>query len=117
MKSIDVVIRKTAGEMGIPEDQAKVVVMEYWNTIYKKLLSGEETAITVRHVGTFAMSRFKLYRLIRRRIGKIRYTKKNEKITEEFREIILADEYKKLSLAMKHRNTIAIEYAENFGNI
>lgn len=116
MKSIDFAIRKAAKDLDIPEDKAKVVVMEYWNTIYKKLLSGSNSAITVKHVGTFAISRYKLNISIRKKIGKIRRIRIS-KLSPEKKEEILTDDFKRLTLMLKHRNDIARQYAENFGNI
>jgi hypothetical protein len=117
VRGIDFAIRKAALDLGIPEEKAKVVVMEYWNDIYKKLLSGENSAITVRHVGTFAMSRYKLNNSITKRIKKIKRVKASKKITQEYKDEIVANDMKKLQLMLKHRNDIAIQYAQNFGNI
>lgn len=117
MKSIDFAIRKAALELNIPEDQAKLAVMGYWETIYKKLLSGSNSAITVRHVGTFAMSRYKLNKYIEKRIRKVRNVEKSLRLSAEEKEKIITFEKKKLTLALRHRNDIAWQYAKNFGNV
>lgn len=117
MKNIDFVIKKTALELNIPEDQVKVVVMEYWKTIYNKILTGSETAITVRHIGTFTVSRWKLYNYIKKIIAKIKRIRKTDKLTDEKKKEILDLEYKRLRNCLYHRNKIAIDYAIQFGNI
>jgi hypothetical protein len=117
LKGIDFAIRKAALELDIPEDQAKVVIMQYWQTIYKNLLSGVNSAITVRHLGTFGMSRYKLNKYIEKRIKKIRNVEKSLKLSDEKKEEIITFEKKRLSLALIHRNDIAWQYAENFGNV
>jgi len=63
------------------------------------------------------MTKYNLRSLIFNCIGKIRRIKKSNKFTEEKKQEILNKEYEKLSLALRHRNEIAIQYAENFGNI
>lgn len=117
MKGIDFAIKKAAKELDVPEDQAKVVIMQYWQTIYKILLSGSKSAVTVRHLGTFAMSRYKLNKYIEKRIKKIRNVEKSLKLSDEKKEEIITFEKKKLSLALVHRNDIAWQYAKNFGNV
>jgi len=120
MKSIDSAIRKTINDLNISpdkEEQVKKVVMEYWETIYLKVISGEFTAVSVRGVGTFVLSRYKLNKLIRNQIRKIKRIKKSKKFTEETKAKWLEHYYEKLRLALKQRNEIAIEYAKTFGNI
>lgn len=117
MKTIDSIIRKSAEDLGIPEDKAKKVVMEYWSVIYKKLISGANSAVTVRHVGTFAISRYKLKIGIIKKIQKIRRIRKSTNLTTEIKEKYLESEMTKLRKALVHRNDIAIQYAKNFGNI
>lgn len=117
MKNIDIAIKKAALDMDIPEDKAKVVVMAYWQEIYSKLLSGQRSAITVRHLGTFAMSRYKLNNYITKRLQKLKRVKKSVRLTDEEKEIIITNEKKRLTLALKHRNDIAWQYAQNFGNV
>lgn len=103
--------------MGIPEDKVKIVVMAYWNDIYKKLITGSNTAITVRHVGTFGMSRFKLKNNIKKRIAQIKGIEKSTRWEGEEKKQIIEEQKMKLRKALKHRNEIAINYAKNFGNI
>lgn len=117
MRNIDFVIRKTAQELSIPEDQAKPVVMAYWDEIYKKIVSGKETTVTVRHVGSFAISRFKLNLYIRKILDKIKRFKKTDKLTSEKKEECVTEEKRKLTRALFHRNKIAINYAQIFKNI
>lgn len=120
MKSIDSAIRKTILDLNIPagkEEQVRKVIMEYWEDIYLKVVSGRFTAVSIRHVGTLVMSRYKLNRLIINQIKKIRRVKKSKKFTDETKQVWLDNYYGKLRLALKQRNEIAIQYAEIFGNI
>lgn len=117
MKSIDFAIKKTALDLGLPEDKVKIVVMAYWKDIYGKILRGEETTLTVRHIGSFTVSRWKLYNYIRKIIEKIRRIRRSEKVLPEKKEELLGIEYKRLRLCLYHRNIIAKSYAEQFGNI
>ena len=80
-------------------------------------MGGTERAITVRHVGTFAISKWKLGKMILKLVGKMKRIRKSGKLSEEKKKKILENCTDTLSLALKHRNTIATEYAENFGNI
>jgi hypothetical protein len=117
LKGIDFAIKKAALELDIPEDQAKKVIMEYWQSIYKRLLAGEDSAITVRHVGTFAMSKYKLGRYISKRIKKVKRVEKSINLNDEKKKEIITFEKGKIKKALKHRNDIAWNYAKNFGNV
>lgn len=117
MKTIDHCIKKTAIELGVEEEEVKKVVMAYWEDIYYRLIKANNTAITVRHLGTFAISRFKLNRFIKKKIKLIKKMPTLETKTEKIKEDWMAKEREKLTLALKHRNEIAIQYAEIFGNV
>jgi hypothetical protein len=116
VKSIDFVIRKTAAETGIPENKVKVVVMEYWETIYYRLLSAESTTITVRHIGSFTISKFKLGNFIKKKIDKIRRFQATDKLSPEQKLDYLQKEKAKLRVALRHRNVLAQQYADMFDN-
>lgn len=117
MKNIDFIIKKTARDLKLPENEVKLVVMEYWKSIYNKILTGSETTVTARHVGTFTVSRWKLNNYIKKIIAKIRRIKKTDKLSVEKKEEILTVEYKRLKNCLFHRDRIAKNYAEQFGNI
>lgn len=117
MKSIDLAIRKAAIELDIPEDKAKVVVMEYWDTLFSKLLSGQHSTLTARHIGTFVMSRYKLNNLICKSISSIRNVRNSKTLSDKKKKETLDKYYRRLRTALKHRNELAISYAKIFGNV
>lgn len=112
MKGIDYVIKKTAAQLDIPEQKVDKVVMEYWDSIYKKLLKAEQTTVTVRHIGSFTISRFKLNNFIQKVIDKIRRVRKTDKISLEKKQETLDVEYKRLKKACLRRNELAILFKE-----
>jgi len=112
LKGIDYVIRKTAAELNLPEDKVKPVVMEYWETIYKRLLKLETTTITARHLGSFTISRFKLNNFIQKSIDKIRRIRATDKLSQEKKDEIVMDEYKRLRTALARRNELAILFKD-----
>ena len=112
MKGIDHAIRKASAELNIPEDKARVVIMEYWDNVYKKIIGGDSTSITVRHLGTFTMSRYKLNNFIVKKIRSIKKVRATKKFTEKKREDTLLNIYKLLRKALIRRNEIAEQYAK-----
>lgn len=117
MKNIDHAILRTAKEWNLPEDKVRPVIMGYWEDIYKKLISGSKSAVTARHIGTFAISRYKIKRMISKRINMMKKIRVSDKVTDEKREEILQEDYKKLRKALAHRNDLATQYAKRFKNI
>ncbi len=117
MKNIDSAIKKVSALLNIPEEKVKPVIMEYWENIYKKILKGEETTITARHIGTFTVSHYKLRPYILEKLRKIRNYKIAVNITEEKRIECITEETEKLRKALVHRNELAIQYAKMFKNI
>lgn len=117
MKNLDIAIKKAAQELDIPVDQAKVVVNAFWERVYKDLIGGKNVTTTVRHIGSFTISRKKLYLNIRKRIGKIRNYRTTTRFTEETKALYIEREMHNLRRALVHRNTLAIQYAKIFGNI
>lgn len=116
MKGIDYVIKKTASQLNFPEAEVKKVVMEYWETIYKRLLSLEQTTITARHIGSFTISRYKLNNFITKTISDIRkYVPKNgvALIISEEQSETLARHRKRLQTACKRRDEIAVMFKES----
>jgi hypothetical protein len=112
LKGIDYVIRKTAAELNLPEDKVKPVVMEYWETIYKRLLKLETTTITARHLGNFTISRFKLNIFVQKSVDKIRRIRATDKLSNEKKDEIITDEYKRLRTALARRNELAILFKD-----
>jgi len=112
VKGIDHVIKKTAIQLNLSEDKVKVIVMEYWSTIYTRILKLDTTTVTARHLGSFTISRYKLNNLIIKTIGKIKRVTKTDNLSKEKKDEILQNEYNKLSVALKRRNDLAVMYKE-----
>jgi len=114
MKNIDFVIKKTAKELKLPEDQVRPVLMEYWNTGMKNIFSLENTTLAFRGIGVFTVSRYKLYSYLRKQIAKIRRIRVAESISDEKRAEILQDCMEDLYFALVQRNKLAIHYQKRF---
>lgn len=112
MKGIDYVIKKTAVQLNLPEPEVKKVVMEYWETIYKRLFALEKTTITARGLGNFTISRYKLNNFISKTINDIRALKKSETIEPETREKLLEARTSRLKTACMRRDEIAVMFKE-----
>ena len=117
MKGIEVAIQKTAEQLNLPEEKVRPIILEYWRTIYYKLIRLESMTISVRNVGIFTISRYKLNNYIKKTIYKIRNTKKSTRLSEEKKNSIIEAMTTKLKIALKMRNKIAISYAKQFKNI
>lgn len=116
MKNIDYVIHKTATELGLPEDKVKTVIMEYWKTATLRLINLQATTVSIRHVGNFTVSRYKLNNYIRKRIEKIRFTRNTDKYDEQRRAEMLDFHTSKLRQALVQRNILAKHYRKIFKN-
>ena len=116
MKNIDHVIQRTASELGLPVEKVKPVVMEYWKTGFSRLINLESTTVSIRHVGNFTVSRYKLNNYIRKRIWRIKNTKKNMTSEPEKKQEMLDFHYDKLRKALVQRNILANHYQKIFKN-
>lgn len=114
MKDLNYVIKKTALDLGLPEDQVRTVLNEYWKTGLSNIFSLGQTTISFRHIGNFTVSRYKLNNYIRKQIGKIRRIKTLDTISEEKRKEILDQYTAKLRTALNQRNILAIHYQKMF---
>lgn len=112
MKGIDYVIKKTAVQLNLPETEVKKVVMEYWETIYKRLLKLDRTTITARHLGNFTISRYKLNNFIFKTIRNVRSLRKAE-MSEDARARLLEVNTNRLKVALQRRNDIAVLFKES----
>lgn len=114
MKNLEYVIKKTAKELNLPEDQVRTVLGEYWKTGLSNIFTLGQTTISFRHIGNFTVSRYKLNNYIRKQIGKIRRMKTLDTVSEEKRKEILDHYNKKLRTALEQRNILAIHYQKMF---
>lgn len=117
MKNLEYVVRKTALELNLPEEKVRTIINAYWYKAFSGLVHLDETTVTIRHVGSFSVSRYKINNYIRKRIQKIRFLQGEPKLDEEKREEYLKYNYEKLSKALIQRNIIAKQYAKMFDNI
>ena len=109
MKSIDTIIKKTAFDLNLPEDQVKILVKQYWETLYKGVTKVNGRSYFVRGVGTFTISKYKLDGFIRKRIYKIRSVKVAV-LDEKKKTKRLELHYSKLKIALYYRNELAKQY-------
>lgn len=114
MKNIDYVIQRTASELGLDPAKVKAVVNEYWKTATDRLTKLDSTTVSIRHVGNFTISKYKLNNYIRKRIYKIRYAKTTDKYDEQKRADVLEFHYKKLKKALVQRDILAKHYQKIF---
>lgn len=114
MRDINYVIKKTAIELGLPENQVRIVLNEYWKSGLSNIFNLGKTTVSLRHIGNFTVSRYKLNNYIRKQIGKIRRMKTLDAVSEEKKKEILHQYYKKLNIALQQRNILAIHYQKMF---
>lgn len=114
MKNLEYVIKKTAKELELPEDQVRQVLNEYWRTGLNNIFTLGQTTISFRHIGNFTISRYKLNNYIRKQIGKIRRMRTVDTVSEEKRAEILKQYTAKLRQALVQRNILAIHYQKMF---
>lgn len=107
MKNIDNIILKTSKDLDIPKEKVKLVVDEYWNEVYSKLLSLEATTVYIRNVGLITISRYKLRKFISRYISKIRSYDKTTKFSDSEKQVIVEKTKNKLRKALIQRDIIA----------
>lgn len=115
MKAINFVIKKVSEDSGLPRDQVKIVITKYWDEIYRRILSLDDTTIAIRHVGVITVSKFKLNKYISKRIHKIR-TVRGSDFTERKKEYLLTHHYERLKKALIKRNELAIQYSHDKNN-
>lgn len=92
-------------DLGISEDEVKTVVMEYWTSIYNNILNLDSTTVSIRHIGNFTISRYKLRNFLSNHIK--RY--KKVKVLEN-KEKLLYSLMFKIDKASEKRNVLAEHY-------
>src|SRR5687768_6498775 len=114
MKNLEFVIKKTAADLGLPETIVRPIVTEYWKASMESIVKLKATTTSIRYVGNFAVVRYKLYKYIRKMIGKIRRMKKATTVSEQKRQESLATYTAQLRLALRERNVLAHHYQKMF---
>lgn len=112
MKNIDYVIKRTAKELGLPEEDVKPVLMEYWKTGMDSIIHMKSTTTTFRHIGNFTVSKFKLTNYLMKMIRKTRKLKKADELKQETIDYNIG----KIKVALVHRNILAKHYNSIFKN-
>lgn len=121
MKNIDFIVKKTANDLNISEEIVRPFIDKYFKLCYDKMVLGkikdDDTTIFLRNIGLFTISRYKLNNHIVKKISKIKGMMKSNKYTDEVKKEYVQKQKTRLTKALKHRNIIAKEYAEIFGNV
>jgi len=118
MKGLDYVIKKTTADLKM-EDRAedvKKLLTAFWEEVEQQVIHLESTTVSIKKLGVFTVSKLKVRTFIKKTIKVIRETKERT-YSEDNKERHLNNQMKKLRNALKHRNIIAQDYAEKFGNI
>ena len=111
MKGLDYVIKKTALELNLPEDQVKILVTSYWKELYRGVTKVNGQSYFVKGVGTFTISKYKLNNFIKKRIAKIRFVT-NGPLEGDKRQKRLDTHYHKLRVTLRYRNQLAKQYSK-----
>lgn len=112
MKNIEVLYTALSKQLDLPEKVVRAVYNYYWSKgVKNKMNQLEENAVYVPFIGTFGVSRRKLYGEIKAKIGLIRYYEDNVSnmdatIIEERKE----KTYNTLRKLLERRNEIAHLY-------
>lgn len=114
MKTIQIINKLVARELGAKEALVESVNDFYWKEVRKKLSSLETTSIYIKHLGTVTTSKRKIDQFIRVTIKKIRTIRKSTKHKPSTVELILEINYNRLKKALIQRNILAKQYYEAY---
>lgn len=114
MKNLEYVIKKTAADLELPESTVRPIVMEYWRNAMENIVRLQATTTSIRHVGNFAVAKYKLNNYIRKMIAKIRRTRSSVTFSEEKKQEIIAGYINQLKPALRERNILALHYQKMF---
>lgn len=117
MKSLDYVIKKTAKELNLPEDQTRKLLTAYWKQIERQLVEIGSTTIAIRKLGVITVSKIKIRNFIIDTIRRIRRMGTSTKYSDEKKSNYIKRHKKKLTNALIQRDILAKDYAEKFGNV
>jgi hypothetical protein len=114
IETISIVNKEVSKRLGIQEDIIKSVNAFYWKNVKGSINTAQNTSIRINNLGTYVISRTKLWILIKRRIKEIRYfrtTTKEFKVKD--RDTSINDLITELRILLQRRNDIAIIYRNN----
>jgi len=117
MKGLDFVIKKTSSDLNLPEDQVKKLLISYWKEIEQQITKIESTTVSIKDIGVITVSKLKIRNFIFDTIDRIKRMRKSNKYSEINKNKYLGIHFSKLKNALKHRNILAKDYAEKYGNI
>jgi hypothetical protein len=114
MKTIQVLSKLTARELGKPEKECDDVNDFFWKAVRRKLSNMETASVSLKHIGTITTSKRKIDQYIKVTINKIRNLRKSIRYKESTREILLDVNFDRLRKALVQRNKLAIQYHEAY---
>lgn len=111
MKNLDYFNKLEADKLKMDLAVVKAVNRFFWKKGVKANMSGVKIrSIFIKNLGTFTVSKYKLYKEIGNTIQKIRMMKKSTKFTEEKKKMIITFLYESLSQMLRQRNIIATDF-------
>lgn len=115
IETISHINREISKELSIDESLVKSINAFYWKSIRDTVSSGEHTSIRLNSLGTYVISRRKLWIYINKLIKQIRYFRKNvDKVFKnKTREEYIEDRVNELRLILKRRDDLAKVYKIN----
>ncbi len=114
MKTIHVVSKLTARELGKNETLVDSVNDFYWKAVRRKLSNLESASVSLKHIGTITTSKRKIDQFIKTTIGKIRNIRKSIRYKESTKELLLEINYERLRKSLIQRNILAKQYHEAY---
>lgn len=116
--TINTIVKDIAPNLGLDESLVKKVYAHYWKTVKRSVASGEHTSIWLRGIGTLAVSRTKVNKLIRKLIWRIRDLQVDQMPhMRKTKEQMMIEALNDLRIMCARRNEIAIAYRANLDRI
>lgn len=114
MKTIQIIGKLVARELGKDEKLVDSVNDFYWKAVRKKLSGLESTSVSLKHIGTITTSKRKIDFFIRTTINKIRNIRRSLRYKESTKELLLDVNYSRLRKALIQRNILSKQYYEAY---
>jgi len=114
MKTIQIISKLIARELGKDEKLVDSVNDFYWKEVRRKLSGLESTSVSIKHLGTITTSKRKIDYFIKTTIKKIRNIKKSTRYKESTIALLLEVNYTRLRKALVQRNILATQYYEAY---
>lgn len=114
MKTIQIISKLIARELGKDEKLVDSVNDFYWKEVRKKLSGLESTSVSIKHIGTITTSKRKIDYFIRSTINKIRNIRKSVRYKESTKALLEDVNLNRLRKALIQRNTLATQYYEAY---